>query len=53
VIFDKPEYVKPELGSMPKYLETGESEVVLNTFTYFKLAIEAVKHGREILGSCR
>jgi SEFIR domain len=46
-IFDKPEYVKSELGSMPKYLETGESQVVLNTSTCFRRAIEAVKHGRE------
>ncbi|QLA17654.1 SEFIR domain-containing protein [Desulfolutivibrio sulfoxidireducens] len=46
-IFDKPFYVKPEIGSMPSFLAEG-THVSLGTTIIAKRCIEAVKNDRSI-----
>jgi hypothetical protein len=42
-IFDKPLYVKPELGSKPSFLSEGE-HVALGTTPIFKRCVDAIKN---------
>ncbi|MES5323620.1 SEFIR domain-containing protein [Alcaligenes phenolicus] len=42
-IFDKPLYVKPELGNKPSFLSEGE-HVLLGTTAIFKRCIDAIKN---------
>ncbi len=42
-IFDKPLYVKPELGSRPSFLSGGE-HISLGTTAFFKRCIDAIKN---------
>lgn len=44
-IFDKPLYVKPELGSKPTFLEEGQ-HISLGTTASFKRCIEALKNNK-------
>lgn len=44
-IFDKPLYVKPELGSKPSFLEEGE-HISLGTTATFKRCVEALKSNK-------
>lgn len=44
-IFDKPLYVKPELGSKPSFLEEGE-HISLGTTATFKRCVEAMKNNK-------
>lgn len=44
-IFDKPLYVKPELGNKPSFLEDGE-HISLGTTATFKRCVEALKNNR-------
>ncbi|MBI3089557.1 MAG: TIR domain-containing protein [Candidatus Tectomicrobia bacterium] len=43
--FDKPLYVKPELGNKPSFLEEGE-HVSLGTTVSFRRAIDAIKNNK-------
>lgn len=45
LIFDKPLYVKPELGSKPSFLEDGE-HISLSTTATFKRCVEALKSNK-------
>lgn len=42
-IFDKPLYVKPELGNRPSFLSEGE-HVLLGTTSIFKRCVDAIKN---------
>lgn len=44
-IFDKPLYVKPELGSKPSFLDEGE-HISLGTTAIFKRCVEALKNNK-------
>ena len=44
-IFDKPLYVKPELGKKPSFLEEGE-HISLGTTATFKRCVEALKNNK-------
>ena len=44
-IFDKPLYVKPELGNKPSFLEEGE-HISLGTTATFKRCVEALKNNK-------
>jgi len=44
-IFDKPLYIKPELGSKPTFLSDGE-HVSLGTTAHYKRCIEAIKSNK-------
>lgn len=44
-IFDKPLYVKPELGSQPSFLSEGE-HVSLGTTAIFKRCVDAIKNNK-------
>lgn len=44
-IFDKPLYIKPELGNKPSFLEDGE-HISLGTTATFKRCVEALKNNR-------
>lgn len=44
-IFDKPLYVKPELGSKPSFLSEGE-HVSLGTTAIFKRCVDAIKNNK-------
>ena len=46
-IFDKPLHLKPELGSMPAFLEENEPTVSLATASRFKRAIDAVRSNKD------
>jgi TIR domain len=45
LIFDKPLYVKPELGKKPSFLEEGE-HISLGTTATFKRCVEALKNNK-------
>lgn len=50
-IFDKPLYIKPELGKPPSFLLEGP-QISLGTATHFKRTLEAIKNQRSYaLGS--
>ena len=44
-VFDKPLYIKPELGSKPSFLDEGE-HLSLGTDTSFRRAVDAIKNDR-------
>lgn len=44
-IFDKPLYVKPELGNRPAFLDEGE-HISLGTTATFKRCVEAIKNNK-------
>lgn len=44
-VFDKPLYLKPELGSKPSFLEEGE-HISLGTTATFKRCVEALKNNK-------
>lgn len=44
-IFDKPLYVKPELGNRPSFLDEGE-HISLGTTATFKRCVEAIKNNK-------
>jgi hypothetical protein len=48
-IFDKPLYIKPELGSKPSFLNEGE-HVSLGTTALFKRCIESIKSNKPYSG---
>lgn len=50
-VFDKPLYVKPELGSQPSFLSEGE-HVSLGTTAVFKRCIDAIKNHKGIRCGC-
>ena len=44
-VFDKPLYVKPELGSKPSFLEEGDS-ISLGTTAAFRRAMDAIRNSK-------
>lgn len=46
-IYDKPLYVKPDLGSPPGFLSEGSAAVVLGTTTRFRRALDSIRAGRD------
>lgn len=44
-VYDKPMYVKPELGKKPSFL-SDESHISLGTSSKFKRAIDAIRNGK-------
>ena len=44
-IFDKPLYVKPELGNIPSFLDEGE-HILLGTTAAFKRCVDAMKNSK-------
>jgi len=44
-IFDKPLYIKPEIGKVPSFLE-GKESIALGTTASFKRAVDALKNNK-------
>lgn len=44
-IYDKPLYIKPELGKKPSFL-SDENHIILGTSSKFKRAIDAIRNGK-------
>ncbi|HFQ4886707.1 TPA: TIR domain-containing protein [Vibrio vulnificus] len=50
-IYNKPLYVKPEIGKKPSFLEENES-VSLGTSSAFKRAVDAIKNDKSTASGC-
>lgn len=50
-IYNKPLYVKPEVGKVPSFLEVNES-VSLGTSSAFKRSIDAIKNDKSTASGC-
>ena len=45
-VYDKPFFIKPELGKAPSFLEGSESAISLGTTSRFKTCLDAIRHGK-------
>ena len=45
-VYDKPFFVKPELGKTPSFLEDSESAISLGTTSRFKRCLDAIRYGK-------
>lgn len=45
-VYDKPVFVKPELGKTPSFLEGSDSSISLGTSSRFKRCLDAIRKGK-------